>query len=66
VVRIWPVYWLSGYIITWLMTGWMTARSASVSSMNTRGMHTPIRVSNRNTSAMPSGTGPSQEAGASR
>ena len=65
-VRIWPVYWLSGYTITWLMTGWIVTRSVSVSSMNTRGMHTAIRVSNRNTSAMPPGTGPSHDAGATR
>ena len=66
VLRIAPVYSLSGYTITWLMTGWIAVRSCSVSSMNTRGAHTAIRVSNRNTSAMPSGTGPSHEAGASR
>ena len=34
--------------------------------MNTRGMHTAILVSNLNTSAMPSGTWPSHDAGASR
>ena len=66
VVRISPAYSLSGYTITWLMTGWIAARSCSVSSMNTRGAHTAIRVSNRNTSVMPPGTGPSHDAGAIR
>ena len=65
-LRISPVYSLSGYIMIWLMTGWMAARSASVSSMKTRGAHTAIRVPNRNTSATPSGTWPSQDCGASR
>jgi hypothetical protein len=34
--------------------------------MNTRGAHTAIRVSNRNTPAIPAGTAPSHRAGASR
>ena len=66
VVRGWPVYSLSGYTMTWLMTGWIAARSESVSSMNTRGMHTAIRVSNRNTPAIPSGTRPSHDSRVSR
>jgi hypothetical protein len=52
--------------MTWLMIGWIAARSESVSSMNTRGMHTAIRVPNRNTPAIPSGTRPSHDSGASR
>jgi hypothetical protein len=60
------VYRSNGYSITWLMTPWIAARSASVSSMNTRGMQIAIRVSNRNTPAIPAGTAPSQDCGASR
>ena len=48
------------------MSGWIAARSSPVSSMNTRGMHAAIRVPNRNTPAMPSGTAPSHDTGASR
>jgi hypothetical protein len=49
-----------------LISGRTAARSASVSSMNTRGMHTAMRVSNRKTSLMPSGTAPSQSVAASK
>ena len=44
----------------------MAARSSAVSSINALGIQAAIRVSNRNTEAMPSGTSPSHEVGANK
>ncbi len=52
--------------MTWLISGWIAARSSSVSSMNTRGIATAIRVSKRNVSTTPGGVWPSQLSGAIR